>query len=56
MMKRRELKFIYVPFKEYTEDEILQAEQDQQKVIDYIYKKIILENSAQIDIKKRDEP
>lgn len=55
MIKRKELKFIYVPFTEYTEDEILQAEQDKQKVIDYIYKKIILENSAQLEIKKGDE-
>lgn len=56
MTKRKELKFKYVPYKEYTEEEILQAEQDKQKVIDYIYKKIILENSVQLVIKNETDP
>lgn len=55
MTKSKELKFTYVTYKEYTEEEILQAEQDKQKVIDYIYKKIILENAVRLETKNENE-
>lgn len=41
--KRKELKLVYVPYKEkYTEEEILEAKKQKAKLIDFIYKKFIL--------------
>jgi hypothetical protein len=56
LSKRNKLKFRYVPYKKYSEEEIRQAEQDQQKVIDYIYKKIMLEKTAQLHVENKNEP